>query len=424
MSEVTPATASSSETLPKPGRGRVFEGWYVVGAVFVVLAVNAGLGFYGMAIYLDAITTEQGFSTASVSLATSLFFVVSAITGRVIAPIIQRHDLRIVVGAGGVVSALGLLMIGRATTLVALYPAYAVFAVGFGLSGLVPATTLVTRWFEQRRSIALSVASSGLSVGGLTFTVIAAALIERRGMAEATPILAVIYIVVIGVASIALWPDPESRGQVPDGQIIDEPVVEPAEGRDYAVAIRTPFFMLVSFGFVFSMSSQVGGIAHLAKLSSERVGSSTGALLVSTLAATSAISRLIGGVVAAKVPLVPMTAVLAAIQGVSLVLLAHGSSRMTLVVSTILFGATIGNLLMLQPLVLADRFGVKNYPKIFSLSQLIVSGLGVAVGPYVMGWLRDASSYRLSYWVAAVGSVIGSMLFVAAARRRPLSESQ
>ena len=91
------------------GRGRIFEGWYVVAAVFVVLMVNSGLGFYGLAVYLEAITEEQGFSTSAVSLATSLFFIVGAVTGRVVAPLIQRRDLRIVVAIGGLVSALGLL---------------------------------------------------------------------------------------------------------------------------------------------------------------------------------------------------------------------------------------------------------------------------------------------------------------------------
>ena len=42
-----------------------------------------------------------------------------------------------------------------------------------------------------------------------------------------------------------------------------------------------------------------------------------------------------------------------------------------------MFGFTVGNLLMLQPLMLAQAFGVMDYPKIFSLSQA-VSTLGIA----------------------------------------------
>ncbi len=140
---------------------RFFEGWYVVASVFVLLMVNAGLGFYGLSVFLDAITEEQGFSTADVSFATSIFFIVSAISGRLIAPVIQRHDLRIVVAAGAVIAATGLWLIGQSTQLLPLYLSYVVFAIGVGLSGLVPGTTLVTRWFQAKRSVALSVALDG-----------------------------------------------------------------------------------------------------------------------------------------------------------------------------------------------------------------------------------------------------------------------
>ena len=78
-----------------------------------------------------------------------------------------------------------------------------------------------------------------------------------------------------------------------------------------------------------------------------------------------------------------------------------------------LFGATIGNLLMLQPLLIADVFGVLDYPRVFSLNQLIVSA-GVAAGPFLLGYLHDANGYRLAYLVACVVSLVGSMLLLAA----------
>ncbi|MCO4835330.1 MAG: MFS transporter, partial [Acidimicrobiaceae bacterium] len=197
--------------MTKTAPGRIFDGWYVVASVFILLMVNAGLGFYGLSVFLEAITDEQGFSTADVSFATSIFFIVSAISGRLIAPVIQKHDLRLVVGAGAVIAAAGLLLIGRSTALLPLYLSYVVFAIGVGMSGLVPATTLVTRWFHVKRSVALSVASTGLSVGGLTITVLASTIIDRKGMSDASPWLALIYLVTVAISLVALWPDPATR---------------------------------------------------------------------------------------------------------------------------------------------------------------------------------------------------------------------
>ncbi len=411
MTTTTPA--GSSET------NRIFDGWWVVASVFVLLMVNAGLGFYGLAIYLDAITEEQGFSTGAVSLATSIFFIVSALSGRLIAPLIERRDIRIVVAAGGVIAAIGLVLIGRSDSLTTLYPSYVVFAIGVGFSGLVPATTLVTRWFQVKRSIALSVASSGLSVGGLTITLLASNLIDTRGMAGAAPWLAVIYLGVVAVSLLALWPTPRSRGTTPDGiSAEDGGDVTSSSGMLYDDAISTTFFKLATVAFVLTMAAQVGGISQIAKLGTERVDDSAGALAISALAITSVIARLIGGVVATKVPLITMTFVLAAVQGVALFFFSQVDSRATLLATAILYGCTVGNLLMLQPLVVADHFGVVNYPRIFALQQLIVLGLGVAIGPYLLGLLHDLSSYELSYAVAGCLSLAGSAVFFVA-RRNP-----
>ena len=73
------------------------------------------------------------------------------------------------IGAGGLVSTLSLYLIGSVTSIVALYAVYLLMAIGFALVGLIPGTTLVTRWFHERRA-ALAVASTGLSFGGLSYT--------------------------------------------------------------------------------------------------------------------------------------------------------------------------------------------------------------------------------------------------------------
>ena len=58
------------------------------------------------------------------------------------------------------------------------------------MSALVPATTLVARWFSARRSVALSITSTGLSLGGILLTPVAASLITRLGLEASVPWLA------------------------------------------------------------------------------------------------------------------------------------------------------------------------------------------------------------------------------------------
>jgi MFS family permease len=76
----------------------------------------------------------------------------------------------------------------------------------------------------------------------------------------------------------------------------------------------------------------------------------------------------------------------------------------------VLFGLTVGNLLMLQPLLLAEAFGVRDYPRLFGLNQLIVT-LGIALGPFVLGFLHDLfDGYEVAYLVAGSMSVAGAIM--------------
>jgi len=159
-------------------RSRVFDGWFVVGAVSVVLLVAGGLGFYGLAVYLKELKDARGFSVGWISGATSLFFVIGGLAGPAVARVIERRDVRLVIAAGGIVAGIALALLGQVRELWQLYLVDALLAVGNTCCFLVPCTTVVTRWFHRRRSVALSIASTGISAGGLVFTPLASTLIN------------------------------------------------------------------------------------------------------------------------------------------------------------------------------------------------------------------------------------------------------
>ena len=67
-----------------------FPGWSVVTGCFLVLTTISGLGFYGLAVYLNAFSNEKGWSLSSISLATTVFFVVGGGVGVLVARLIAR----------------------------------------------------------------------------------------------------------------------------------------------------------------------------------------------------------------------------------------------------------------------------------------------------------------------------------------------
>jgi MFS family permease len=390
--------------------GRVFRGWWVVVGVFVMLTVAAGVGFYGLSVYLRALTVEQGFSVGAVSGATAVFFLVSGLVGLPVAAVIARRDARPLIAGGAVACAGALLLLGSADHVWEVYVAHAVFGAGFAASSLVPGTTLVTRWFARRRSVALSVASTGLSFGGVVLTPAIAVLVRDHGLAAVTPWLALLFVIgIVPVTALLLQPSPEAVGLQPDGDpapLPGAPVAVP--GPLAGEAARTRFFVAVTAAHLLAMLAQVGGIAHLFNLTGERATVGLAAAVVQVLAFSSLAGRLLGGVVAARVSMRGLAIALMVMQAGSLVLLAVADGAVGLLTATVLFGVTVGNLLMLHPLLLAERFGVRDYARIYSRSQLVAT-FGVAAGPAVIGVLHDAlDGYGAAFTLAAAASLLAA----------------
>ncbi|HWL42240.1 MAG TPA: MFS transporter [Ilumatobacter sp.] len=400
---------------PSPAGGERFPGWRVVTGGFVVLSTSSGLGFYGLAVYLNAFSHERGWDVASISLATTIFFVVSGVCGLGIARLIARLDLRAVIVAGGVLGAVSLLLLGQVQSRAQLYLVYVLFGLAFACAGLLPVTTAVTRWFHARRSVALSVVSTGLSAGGVVLTPATKWLLDERGLAAGTPILAAVFFA--GTVPFALWlirPDPAALGWLPDGERA-APGIAPAAptGMLFAEAVRTRFFVCSTLAYVLVLGSQVGGLQQIVKLVEERTDASAAAFATLVLALASIVARLAGGRLVERVSMLGFTVVLSALQGAALAWIAVGHSRLMLFPAIVVFGATVGNILMLQPLLIAARFGVRDYPRLYSRAQF-VSTFGVAGGPYLLGVLHDhAGGYRSAYLVAAACALTGAMVLAA-----------
>ncbi len=377
---------------------------------------TAGLGFYGLAAYLAAFTDERGFSVGAISFASTTFFLASGATGLVVARTMAKRDVRQIVVFGAVVGAIALVLLGRATQVWHVYLIYVVFAVGFACAGLVPATTVVTRWFQVKRSMAISVASTGLSVGGVLITPFAKQLIDAHGLEASTPWLGLVWLVgIVPITLLLMKPDPGALGWQPDGERMN--VLKPATtltGMPFETAKNTRFFRMLAGAYLLIMGAQVGGIQQLVKLVQERVDRPTAALATSVLAFSSIVARLLAGRIVGRINMPMFTASLAALQGVALLLLGLSTTKATLLGAAVLFGLTVGNLLMLQPLLIAEAFGVRDYPRLYSRSQFI-STLGVAGGPFLLGVLHDrAGGYRPAYMIAAGLSTIGALILAAA----------
>ena len=401
------AARSGGAGTPRP-QGGIFYGWWIVLAVFVMLTVSSGLGFYNLSVLLAALTSERGFSVSAVSATTALCFVVSGVSGLGIARWIQRSDPRWSIAASAVLCAVGILMLTRAEALAAIYVAYAVFGVGFAGTSMVTGTTLVTRWFHRRRGFAIAIASTGLSLGGVLITPFVARLIAARGIEAAGGWLAAGYVLgVVPITLLLLRSRPASVGLHPDGAAVAA-VETPRAGSRTRLGelMRSRFFVSVTLAFSFAMVAQVGALTHYFKLVTERAGTGVATTAVSVVAACSILGRLTGGLFLHRLPLRAFAMAMLTIQGLALCGLAVSYDTPGLLGSSAAFGASMGNILMLQSLLMAQEYGVAEYPRVFAIGNLLAV-TGIAGGPLLLGVLYEQmGGYEGPFLVAAGASAL------------------
>ncbi len=388
---------------------RISTRWQLVGALFAMMMFSSGLGFYNQSVLLEALTRERGLSVTAASFASTFFFAASGLTGLAVASLIERIDARWSVAGGVAICAASLITIGRVEAILHIYAAFVLFGIGFSGTNMLTATTLITRWFARRRAFALSIVFTGLSAGGILLAPFAAWAVGEHGLRRGTEILALAY--VVGILPLALWRllprprgDTDLAGEFDGGE---DPGVGARE------AFRSRYFAGIAVTFFFGLMAQVGAIAHQFRLVSVHEPD-VAPWAVSVLAAASVVGRLTSGALLGRLMYRGFSLIMLVLQGFTLLVLGSSTSAAGLLIASAAFGLTIGSFLMMQPLLLAEAFGTRNYARIYSVSTLCAS-VGVAAGPLLLGWAHDLTGgYRGAYALAAVMSWVGCVALWAA----------
>jgi MFS family permease len=402
------------------GNSRIFYGWYIVAAICLITTITSGLAFYNLSVLLNAFVAERGFPVSLTSAATASFFVSGGFAGVLIGRLIDRVDPRAAIVGSAILGSACLFSVGYLREAWQLFAFHIVFGFAYGGTGLVPLTTLVTRWFSVKRSFALSIASTGLSLGGIFIAPFVALSIERGGLSATGPWMAALFLLgIVPVTLLVVRGSPASLGLEPDGgakSANGEPApVVPSVS--YAEAKRSRFFLAVSIAYLFLLGAQVAAIAHLYRLANVRSGTETAALALAFLASASIAGRLTGGWLVLRTTVRTFALQLMAVQTAALMMLAFVHERVGILAAVALFGVTIGNSLMMHPLLLAEKFGTREYGRIYSMSQFIAMA-GVAGGPLLIGLLYDLSgSYELPFAAASMTTLAGLLALLFGTRR-------
>src|ERR1700723_3472903 len=223
-------------------RRNIHYGWIVVGVTFLTMLVTAGaMGAPGVLIV--PLEREFGWDNAQISSALALRLLLFGLFGPFAAAFMNRFGLRRVVIcaailiAGGLLSSLAMTQVWQLVLLWGI-----IVGVGTGLTAMVLAATIATRWFNHRRGLVMGMLAASNATGQLVFLPLIARLTTDYGWRLALGFVACMLGVVAFFAALFMRDRPSDLNLPVYGESKITP--PPAQGVGLVSLLMSPLIVL------------------------------------------------------------------------------------------------------------------------------------------------------------------------------------
>ena len=413
-----------------PGGDRFFYGWWLVLAGMLnATAQGLFLGF-GFSAFFLPIQADMDTNRAMLSLAFSLSQLEAGFTGPVNAYLLDRFGPRKIMTIGYLIFASGYMLMSQVHSILPFYAAYVLTALGVSLSGFLPVSVTITRWFSRRRGIAIGVSQCGDGIGGMLVPLLALS-IATFGWRE-TALFAGPIILLVGLPIASLFRGkPEDVGLLPDG---DKPEQERASSSRSPAerplgywdepnisvwqALRMPAFWFIACAHSFTLFMVTAvNIHHIPALVSNGLDYNTAALVLSVTTGSTVAGRLFFGFLGDRFNHQWALAGCFLAQAAGVLFLAYAQDIVMALVFAVLYGLAFGGRGPLLIGIRSEFFGRRSFATIMGISQTVLM-IGTISGPVFAGWVYDVTqSYAIAFWIMAAINVFSMGLILLA--RKP-----
>jgi MFS family permease len=236
---------------------KVSYGWVIVAAGAWITCLAAG-AMFALAVYLQPMAEETGWSRTGISSAMTLVFLVMGVSGFAWGVASDRVGARPVVLAGAVLLGLGLVIASRAPSTIIFQLAYGVLVGAAGGAFFAPVIATTTLWFEKNLGLAVSLVSAGIGVAPLTLSPLTAWLIAQHGWRSSMLTVGVLVFVAIIPAALLIRRPREAAHASAGGASVGTE----AGATSVWNALKTPQFIALASAYFFCCAAHSGPIFH------------------------------------------------------------------------------------------------------------------------------------------------------------------
>jgi MFS family permease len=384
--------------------------WKAVFAGAIGLMMSFGsIGVYTFTVFLKPLTESFGWSRGAVSFAFTVACLAALGSILLIGRFVDRVGGRVVALTatalfGVFFGALGLIT-GHIWQLYALFVCLGLVGAG---TAAIAYSSVVSRWFDERRGLALGLTMAGLGVGSAAAPSVAQALIDYVTWRGAYAVFGGAILLVACPIMFAWFREPASALSA-GGSRADGPLRVGLTGVTAGKAMRGSTIWILFAALLLVSAGTQGCLIHLVPLLTDGgISPERAAFAASLFGVTNLLGRLAGGYLLDRVfaPYVVVTCLAGAAIGIGLLFVGPQWAF----VATTLMGLGMGVETDAVPYLVGRYFGLRSFGEIYSYLFLTVP-LGGAVGPLLVGLGFDATgSYSLPLGLCAAGIAASALL--------------
>jgi sugar phosphate permease len=402
---------------------RIHYAWFIALLTFVVLLVTAGIRATP-GIMMVPLESEFGWSRAAISAAVAINIALFGLIGPFAASVMDRLGMRRVI-----LAALALLAVsvGLTTQMKHQWQLTLLWGVlvgsGTGVTSMVLAAIVATRWFETRRGLVVGALSAASATGQMIFLPVLAKLVEGQGWRSAALVVAGAAVVVFFLVFRFMRDRPEDLGLLRYGQ--KEPAatsttaMPPLEA--LRIASKSPAFWFLAASFFVCGASTNGliGTHLIAACHDHGMPEVRAAGLLAMMGIFDMVGTTASGWLTDRYSPRYLLFGYYTLRGLSLIALPytllHGADGLGWF--AVFYGldwiATVPPTVKLT----AETFGRENTGVIYGWIGASHQ-LGASLAAFGAGWIRtNLGDYQLAFWMAGSLCLIAGLAFVTVGRK-------
>ncbi|MCC7367426.1 MAG: MFS transporter [Chloroflexi bacterium] len=405
---------SAAASAPTPRSG-LFYGWVLVGMLGITQTITWGIVYYGFTVLLPVLEAEQGWTRGQMSGAFSLAILLSGLGAAPVGRWLDARGPRLLMTAGSVAATLLLLALSQVTSLLQFYVVWALLGLTMSAILYEPAFAVVTAWFERKRTRAITSVTLMAGFASTVFMPVASWLIELQGWRMALVTLAsFLALTTIPAHALMLRRRPEDLGLHVDGET---PTAAESSGRPHgakprpaisvAAALREPAFRWLALAFSLATVTNIAiGVHLVAYLQDRQYDPAFAATATGMVGAMQVAGRVVLMILGDRFSFRGTSAVVLAIQPVSILVLLLAPGVAGVWAFIFLFGMMKGALTLLRPAVVVHLYGRERYATMAGALTAFVMG-ATALAPISAGVAYDVlHGYDLLLWSFVVLSAL------------------